>query len=543
MAHKVNTQTWYPAIYARLSDEDKENKLNGVSMSIEHQIAILRGFIEEKGWQEPKVFFDDDRTGTNFDREGFQEMYAEAQKGNINVIVIKDTSRFGRNWVKSGDYFEKIAEMGVRFISIQEGIDTIDPSCPGLKMLPFYFIFNEWHSQTTSEKIRAVFNKQAEQGKYRATQAPFGYEKSPGDKHKLIVDPDAANIVKRVFNMRLQKLSYGAIARTLNAEGIPSPSGYNAEKRGVENKQTRIGKWSANTVIAITSNPVYCGDVAHNKVSCASYKNQKQVRQPQENWIVVKDMHEPIVSREDFQKCGDMRENLGRIRSTPYAEISPFTGLLICADCGYRLARTGTYYDVKATGERKLLIAYNCGTFANKGKTACTSHYILESALKELVIADIREKAGEVLQDENTARERFYTIKAQTSGTRLNTDRNTLKKVGKRLAELEKLLQAAFEKSVLGGELTRVFTEYAQRYEAEKQELKQQAKRLSASIQQQSQTENDVETFIALMKKHANISELDRATAVELIDHITISASKVKPREIVIYYNLIGNVE
>lgn len=541
---KASTKEWRPAIYARLSDEDRDSKKDkkDVSLSIEHQIDILQGYVKDKGWQAPKIFYDDDRTGTNFDRKGFQDMYAEAQKGTINVIVIKDTSRFGRNWVQSGDYFNRIDEMGIRFISIQEGIDTIDPKCPALKMLPFYFVFNEWHSQTTSEKIRTVFNKQAEQGKHRAYHAPYGYEKDPNDKYKLIVDPIAAPIVKRIFAMRLQKMSFGSIARILNSEGILSPSGYAVEKYGIEHKQAHAFKWSANGIIALTSNPAYCGDVAQNRVGCISYKNQKQVRKPSEEWIIVKDMHEPLVSREDWQKCADMRENLGRIRSTMYKDISPFTGLLICQECGYKMQRTGTYYNVKRTGERKLLIAYNCGAYANMGKTACCSHYILEKDLKQLVVADIREKAGEVLQDENAARERFFAIKAQTSGTQLNADRTALKKVNKRLAELDKLVQAAFEKSVLG-DMSDIFAEYARKYEAEKQDLTRQAKQLTASIEQQSRTESDVDTFIALMKRYANISELDRATAVALINHITISASAVKPREIVIYYNFIGNVE
>jgi DNA invertase Pin-like site-specific DNA recombinase len=332
MTYEAETKAWRPSVYARLSDEDRENKVNGASLSIDHQIDILRDFVIEKGWQEPLVFFDDDRTGTNFNRRGFQDMYAEAQKGNINVIVIKDTSRFGRNWVQSGDYFTRIEEMGIRFISIQEGIDTIDPKCPALKMLPFYFIFNEWHSQTTSEKIRAVFSKQAEQGKYRCAFAPLGYAKDPNNRHKLVIDPVAAETVKRIFEMRLDKYPYRAIAWALNDEGIPSPSRYCADKYGVGYRQDRIGKWAVNTVKQILSNPVYCGDAAHGKSACASYKNQKQIAQPQEMWIVVKDMHEPIISREDFQRCADIKENIGRVRSTQEQVISLFSGLLFCAN-------------------------------------------------------------------------------------------------------------------------------------------------------------------------------------------------------------------
>ena len=541
MAREVNSKIWYPAIYARLSKEDEDTKKKGTSLSIDHQISMMESFVQNQGWQEPKVFFDDDRTGTNFNRKGFQDMYAEAQKGNINVIIIKDTSRFGRNWVKSGEYFEKIDAMGIRFISIAEGLDTIDPKCPALKMLPFYFIFNEWHSQTTSEKIRAVFQKQNQEGKHRTVHAPYGYAKDPSNKYKLIIDIDSAHTVKRIFAMRLEKWSYRAIAMKLNEDGILSPSGYSAEKRGVENKKSRNNKWSLNAILEIINNPVYCGDIAQGKFSCAGYKNQKQIRQPQEKWIIVKDMHEPIVSREDWQKCADMRKNLGRVRSTKFREISAFSGLLKCPDCGYRFNRTNVYHMVN--GEKQRLIGYNCGTYYNKGKTACTTHYILERDLKELVLTDIREKASEVLHDEAAARERFYAIKAETNRTQLNADRKALKRINKRLGELDKLTQAAFEQSVLGSESSGMFAEYARKYEVERQQLTEQAEQLEISVEKYSKTENDVETFIALMKKYVAVSDLDRATAVELIDHITISARTVVPREIVIHYNFIGNTE
>jgi len=542
MAHKASkVKKWCPAIYARLSKEDLENKKKGVSISIEHQIDILKGYVKDQGWQTPKVFFDDDRTGTNFNREGFQDMYAEAKKGTINVIIIKDTSRFGRNWVQSGVYFESIEEMGIRFISIQENLDTADPQCPALKMLPFYFIFNEWHSQTTSEKTRTVFKKQAEQGKFLGSFAPYGFDKDPSDKYKLIVDHYAAGVVKRIFDMRLQKISLRAIARKLNADGIISSSGYNAQKRGTENKQARISQWSPETVKMVIENPAYCGDVANGKKTSANYKNRKVVRKPFEEWVIVKDVHEPIVSREVWEKCQAMREG-NRIRSTSANYTAPFSGILRCLDCGYHMSRTNSQYKLHSTGEKKFVYGFNCGTRLKKGLTACVSHYITENALHELVIADIRDKAGEILQDENAVRERFYTIKAKSSGAQLNHDRKALKKLNKRLADLDNLIQAAFEKSVLGGGSPDMFTTLSKKYEAEKLELSKQAQELTSSIENQSRTENDVDTFIALMKKYSDITELDRATVVELIDHITVSASSINPREIVIYYNLMGNV-
>ena len=460
-------------------------------------------------------------------------------RNNCRYKIVTDITRFGRNWGQSGYYFGALSDLGVRFISKEENIDTANPNCPGLKVLPFYFVFAEWYSASISGKIRSVFEKQNEEGKHRCYRAPYGYDKDPDDKYKLVIDPMTSPTVKRIFEMRLDKMSYGSIARILNDDGVPSPNGHAVEKYDIENKKPRHNKWSANSIIDIISNPEYCGDVVQNRVGCADYKNQKQVRKPREDWVTIKDKHEAIISREDFQKCADMQENVGRIRSTQYADISPFTGLLKCADCEYKMARTSTYYTPKTTGEKKILIAYNCGARANMGKTVCSSHYILEKNLTELVLADIRDKAGEILQDENAAKERYYAIKSRSSGTKLNTDKNALKRIEKRLAELDKLIKAAFEKSVLDD----TYSEYEQEYKAEKQELMKQAEKLSSSIDKYSKTESDVNTFITLMKKYVNITELDRATAVELIDHITVSASTVKPREIVIYYNFMGNVE
>lgn len=547
MTQEINTATsiasnkvWQPAIYARLSDDDGRA---GVSLSIEHQLDILKSYVKDKGWLSPKIFYDDDKTGTNFDRKGFQDMYAEAQRGNVNVIIIKDTSRFGRNWVKSGEYFEKIEEMGVRFISIHEGLDTADPNCPALKMLPFYFIFNEWHSATTSEKVKTVRTNNAKQGKYQAGFAPYGYQKDPNNKHKLVIDPYSANVVKRIFELRLQKYSNSSITAILNSEGILSPSAYSVQIHGNTAGSISLNnKWNRGGLNELIQNPVYKGDTVNGRKAVTSYKNKKQVKQPIDRWIVVENTHEPIVSREDWQKCNDMIKTLGRVRRTRDGQITPFAGVLICPDCGQKMRHNHTYYPHRS-GERRRYDYYNCGTYMSRGKTECPSHHMLLNDLTEIVSADIRLQAGKVLEDENIMRERFYQLKSSKRKSQVDTDKRALKAVNKRLGEMDKLLQATFEKSVLGGLPADMFTELAKKYEAEKLELLERAEKLTASIEKQSQTENDVETYISLMKKHANITELDRATVAELIDHITVSAKAVEPREIVIHYNFVGCIE
>jgi hypothetical protein len=387
-----------------------------------------------------------------------------------------------------------------------------------------------------------VLKNNAQNGKYRATYAPYGYKKDPDDKNHLLVDPYPAGVIRRIYEMRLQKFSYGAIIGTLNREGISSPSAYRSETGGKPNIMSRQGKWSKDCLCVIFQNPVYRGDTANGKKTVVSYKNHKQIRQPMSEWIIVENTHEPIINREDWQKCFDMIKSLGRVRRTKESEILPFTGLLVCRDCGHSMRHNHSYYTLKS-GEKRRHDGYNCALYSTSCNTACSSHYISVKDLAAIVLDDIREKAGSVLQDEQAARERFYAIKSQSDGVRINADKAALKKTVKRLAELEKLIQAAFEKSVLDSAFSETFEGMARQYEDEKRELTARAEQLEATIDRHSRTENDVDTFISLLEKHVNITELDRATAVELIDHITVSAGAVKPREITIYYNFVGSME
>jgi DNA invertase Pin-like site-specific DNA recombinase len=547
MASKAKTQ-WIPAIYARLSKEDKDkskrqNKEN--SLSIDNQIDIMKEYIKEQGWQAPKdsqIFKDDDKTGTNFNRKGFQDMYTEAEKGNFNVIVINDVSRFGRNWGESGDYFNKLEKLGIRVIFRSEGIDTADTVNPIFQMLPFYFIFADWYSKSTSEKIRAVNKKNAEKGQYRATYAPYGFQKDPNDRHKLIVDPVSSAVVKRIYEMRLQKYSYGAIVTTLNNEGVPSPSAYSVEVTGKTNILSKQGKWTKDSLNVMFQNPVYMGDTANGRRQTVSYKNPKQVKVDKEDWIVVKDTHPAIISREDWQKCNDMIKTLGRVRRIKESQMLPFTGLLKCRDCGYIMRHNHSYYTLKS-GEKKRHDNYDCTLFRTSNKSACLSHYISQKDLMTVICSDIRRIAGEIVQDENAARKRFNALKSQVGGTQLKQDTAALKKVDKRLEQLDKLIQAAFEKSVLGGSSADTFERLNREYESEKFELLEVKKRLTANIEQHGQTKNDVEVFIKLTKEYVNITDIDRAAAAELIERIEIPAktNTDEPREIIIYYNFIGN--
>jgi DNA invertase Pin-like site-specific DNA recombinase len=533
----IPNSEYKPAIYARLSDEDNRA---GVSLSIENQLDVMREYCKVNGFITPKAYFDDDKTGTDFNRKGFQDMYADAKAGKIDLIIIKDTSRFGRNWVQSGYYFEKIEDLGIRIIFIQESIDTIDPKCPGLQMLPFYFVFNEWHSRTTSEKIKTVFHQMALDGKHRAPYAPYGYQKDPNDKHKLIIDPYSSQIVKRIYEMRLKKMSYGSIVFVLNSEGILSPSAYSSQTYGgTTNVISKHGKWTKDSLNHLFRNVAYKGDTANEVKTVVSYKNHKAVRQPMSNWVIATDTHEAIITREDWQKCYDMIQQLGRIRRTEASEILPFTGLLICADCGYKMRHNHSYSTLKS-GERKRTDWYHCPTYATTGRSECSSHYITIKDLMLIVCNDIRLKAQNVIHDEKAARAYYLKHKAGSDSSKSKSDEKELKQAEKRLSDIDRLIQAAFEKSVLSK--TDIFTGYMQKYESEKIELTDKVRNLKACIQDRDKSVNEIEVFIDLMKKNAESVTLDRATAVALIDKIIVSAQDKVPREIVIHYNFIGEI-
>ena len=358
-----------------------------------------------------------------------------------------------------------------------------------------------------------------------------------------MVDPYSSAVVKRIYEMQLQKYSYGAIIQVLNAENILSPSAYCQEIHGKSTSKSRAdGKWTKDSLNAFFQQVAYKGDTANCKKTVKSYKNHKQIYQPMENWIIAENTHEAIVSRKDWQKCYDMITHLGCVRRTKESEVMPFTGLLICQDCNCKLRHNHSYYRLK-NGAKMRNNNYQCPTYSTSGTTACSSHYIGEKDLLQLVIADIRNKASEIIVAENAVRERYFQLKNQSVNLQLKTDSAALKKSKKRLTELEKLIQATFEKTILSGLSPESANKLIHGYESEKSALTEKISQLTAKINAGHQLKNDVDTFIKLIKKHVNITDLDRATAVTLIDKIIIS-KKIKgsdePREIIIYYNFIG---
>ena len=288
----MKQKTYIAGLYYRKSQEDERQ---GESISIENQRTILRKYAEERGFEIYDEYIDDGVSGTTFDRPEVQRLLDDAKTGVINTIIVKDLSRFDRNYIEVGQYVDYVfPAFGIRFIAIQDNVDTENRDSNAMEMMPIMNVFNEWHAANTSKKIRAVLKSNAKDGKYHARKAPYGYVKSDTEKKTPIIDEEAAAVVKRIFEMRASGLSPHKIADILNEENIPNPSKYSMDKYGIVGRKENMGLWSFCAVSNILSNPTYLGHRAQQRWSSISYKNHKRYKRNEADQLSIFDPRDPL---------------------------------------------------------------------------------------------------------------------------------------------------------------------------------------------------------------------------------------------------------
>ena len=536
----MKQQQYNVGIYVRLSKDDERS---GESLSIENQKLILKKHVEENGWNLIGEYVDDGFSGVSFERPAVKRLIEDAEDGKINLILCKDLSRFGRNYIQVGQYVDYVFPLNnVRFIALTDGVDTINNDNTAMDMMPLLNIFNEWHSKQTSKKIRTVIEANAKAGKYRANKAPYGYVKGNCEKRLPIIDPPAAAIVRRIFEMRVQATSPRHIANALNDERIPIPSDYEAERTGKPNNRRCNHFWCTAMVNQILRNRTYTGDLAQLRTTTLSYKNRKTVKRDEEDWVIIPDTHEAIVSRELWDKAREIEASVSQGKRTKQGVTMPLSGLMICLDCGYKMRMC---YNNTTNGSKKnpriyFRQNYNCGNYSRSGKHACSSHYIQIKDIHQIIIDDIRTKASLVLANEEVARKLFLQNKANVTDKQVSLNRDELAKSERRLIELDKLMQSVYEDKIKGQIPEDVCISLLEKYKSEQDLLSERVQTLRSELAVQSQDENDVDEFIRRIRKYVDIEELDRATALELIDHIKVGARDVEEREIHIHYKLLG---
>ncbi len=521
-------------LYYRLSQEDERQ---GESVSIDNQRTILRKYAEERGFEIHDEYIDDGISGTTFQRPEVQRLLNDAKTGVINTIIVKDLSRFGRNYIEVGQYVDYVfPAFGIRFIAIQDNVYTENRDSGAMEMMPIMNVFNEWHAANTSKKIRAVRRSNAKEGIYTAKKASYGYKMGTDKKRAPVIDEETAPIVKRIFEMYASGMSPRKISEILNLEGIPSPATYAYTQSGQKPKPNVVGLWTAVTIREMLNKIIYIGHMPQLRWTSLSYKNHKRFRKDESEWTVVYNNHEPIISHELWDKVQERKKSVAQGRKTKVGYTHPLSGFLICADCGNKMKLCTS---VSRKGTR--LYHFDCGHHLRYGKAYCFSHYIAASALEEIVLGDIREMAQRIVLDEKAIREDFIRHNAELADQAIKSAKKELQAKRKRTEELSRLMQVAYEDRVKGKMPEDICIGFIQKYSDEQKKLETEIAEKEAKLTETENTIQSADEFIRNIKKYLEAPELTREMCYELIDRIIVGGSPKttgKEREIDIVYKV-----
>ena len=500
-------KTYNVGIYCRLSNDDERD---GESVSIENQKLLLQSYVRQRGWNEIAVYCDDGYSGTNFDRPGVKRLIEDAKAKKINLILVKDLSRFGRNYIEFGQYTDYLfPSLGCRFIALNNGIDTMSDN-GSTDVMCFLNLFNEFYSRDTSKKVKAVKRACAESGKFMGTYPAYGYKRDPEDKHHLVIDEETAPMVRRIFAMRAAGTGFRAIAVTLNEEGVLPPGALYYQRKGRSDPRNVNHKWAETTVKALIRSEVYIGNMVQGKTGTLSYKSRKLINKPEEEWIRVEGTHEPIISREVWDTVVSIDKK--KVRKTPPTDgiRSIFTGLVYCADCGFKMRNHIERFTYK-DGTPGRYSSFICGNYARSGKSACTIHSIYENVLEELVLTDIREKARFVECDGERLAEQISRMKEKESRSRVTSYEQELKAAAARMIELERLMQNLYEDKCTGTIPQTVFQTLMQKYETERAEKASAIPELEQKVRAQLENRQDANRWMEVIRRYTEITVLDES--------------------------------
>ena len=530
------------ALYCRLSQDDG---LDGESNSIQNQRRILETYAREHRFPNIQFYVDDGYSGASFNRPDFQRMMADMEDGKIGIIITKDLSRLGRNQLHTGLYIEeRFPQFGVRYIAINDNVDTENAESNDL--MPFKNLFNEWFVRDTSRKIRAVQRAKAQRGERLGTRAPYGYKKDENAKGKLIVDEEAAAVVRRIFALCAAGNGPSQIARLLKSEQVLCPTMYAYERFGTKHMGLSLGKpynWEKSTVAHMLENELYIGNTINMRFSSKSYKDKRKIEHPREECIVIEGSHEAIIDRETWERVQELRKQ--RKRPNRYDEVGLFSGILFCADCG------SVMYQQRYQTDKRKQDCYICGSY--KKRTAdCTAHFIRTDLLTAGVLSNLRKVTSYAAKHE--ARFMKLLIEQNEDGDRRRNaaKKKELEAAEKRIAELSAIFKRLYEDSVTGRISDERFTELSADYEAEQKELKERAARLREELSKAQEATANAEKFMNVVRRHTTIEELTPTLLREFVEKIVVHESvaldgkrrgKLRRQEIEIYYSFVGKVE
>ena len=522
-------------LYERLSRDDN---LEGESYSIGNQKKLLTKVAKEKGYTNLVHFLDDGISGVTMDRPGFVEMIQQLEQGRAAAVFVKDLSRLGRNYIEVGRLTEEFfPEHDIRLVAVSDNIDTAEGEN---ELAPIRNLFNEWYARDISKK-RRISNKIKGNAGEPMGQPPYGYIKDPDNPKRWIVDDEAAQVVRRIYSMTLEGYGTEQIATQLERDEILTPRAYwlkKGIKRPGKGKQQPATKWNSSTVTKILSLQEYCGDILNFKTYSKSYKNKKRLENDRENWVVFKDVHEPIIERSVFEQVQQKRGKI-RKRRTNEGEHNMFSGLLVCADCGCNLH----FHFNQGNPEIKY---FNCSNYKGNRGNCTSTHYIRVDFLEQVVLGEIRRltKFASLYEDE------FLKAVIGHSQQAAETDRKLKEKELKVLLardeELDGLFERIYEDNVSGKLSDDRFAKMSRRYEGEQKELAEKIKKLRSEIEKQSSQAMTTDMFISLVRKYTRARKLTPQMLNELVEKIEVyNAEKIDgvwEQRLRIHYNCVGEI-
>ena len=520
-SNENENKIWSAALYVRLSVEDGDKV---ESNSVINQKQLLGDYINENNLNLYDYYVDDGYSGTDFERPAFKRLLDDMKDKKFNTIIVKDLSRLGRNYIEVGNYIEQIFPLfNIRFIAVNDNIDSYsDPSSVNNVIVPFKNLINDEYCRDISNKIRSVLTMKKRRGEYVASFTPYGYVKDPEDH--LIIDDDAARVVKMIYRWSLEGCGRKKIATRLNDMGILNPMGHKQLElnKKVGGKRKSKGQlsyvWDMTVLQRILEDQTYCGDTIQNRGKLVSYKVHKHVRNPKNEWIIVKNTHEPIIDRDTWEKVQEaINYRDTRVCKTGY--LTYFAGHIKCADCGRAMIKNPSGY---YKGKPRPYYYYVCSTYKQRSIDLCTSHNIRNTILEESVLEAIKLQVKLIIDFEKTLND----IKnIENIDYRIETMKDRLKKLEQKIEKQKKLKKMAYEDWKLGNISEDEYKEYSISYTESIGKMQENIQHIQEELEKFNKNDNN-SIWIDKFTKYKNITELSKEVVDELIDDIYVHEGK-----------------
>ena len=518
-------------LYCRLSNEDL---VDGESNSIANQRSILSSYAASHGFTNTRVLVDDGYTGTNFNRPGVQEGLALVEQGLVGTWIVKDMSRFGRDYLQVGRFTEIVfPSYDVRFIAVN---DAVDSAKGDNDFTVIRNVFNDFYAKDTSKKVRAVMKAKGTSGKHLGGP-PYGYRADPQDKNHWILDEDAAPIVKRIFDLTIAGVGPSRIARILEADEVLTVKALYAQQKGKPLPE-RPCHWIEQSVVNILERMEYTGCTCNFKTYSKSYKLKKRIPNALEDMFILPDTQEAIVPKEQWDRVQELRQH--KRRMTKAERQGLFSGLVVCADCGSKL-HFATCKNFEGRQDH-----YVCAKYKS-GRGTCSAHYIREDVLRDVVLERIRAVTEYIRADVEGFQEEWLMCRREEQEKSIREDKRRLEKAKKRLADIDKLITRIYEDMVLGSLSQERYQKMLEGYEAEQAALNNEVIGLEDWVATREEMEDNVDQFLALLEKYVDIPELTTTIVNEFIKQIIVYApdksSGKRTQKVKIVFNFLEEVE